>query len=190
MKACLVLGGALSVWREIDDALALGEFAGVVTCNDMIVQWPGPLDAVVTLHPEKLVGWLRQRERRGFPAPERIFLKLEWRERCDRQQIAAIEALEPTETEYRFAGQIKSGSSGLFAAKVALEDLGFARAVGCGVPMDAGAMHIVRHRRWGGAAAMQDGWKEAAPAIDGRFKTMSGRSSQILGAPTPDWLQG
>lgn len=186
----LILGGALNVWREIDEALTLGEYVGVISCNDMIAQWPGSLDAVVTLHPEKLIGWLSQRERRGFRAPEKIFLKPEWRERCDRQQIARVEALEPFETEYRFSGQTRSGSSGLFAAKVALEDLGFAKAVGCGVPMDAGAMHILRQRRWGGAAAMQCGWEEALPAVIDRLKSMSGWTRELLGPPSPDWMQG
>src|SRR5512138_3919587 len=80
-RIALVLGGAACVYGDIDEALTLGEFAGVVACNDIAAHWPGDLDAMVTLHPEKLLGWIKDRERNGYSAPRRIFLKREWRER-------------------------------------------------------------------------------------------------------------
>ena len=91
-------------------------------------------------------------------------------------------------TEFRFPGQTGTGSSGLFALKVALVDLGFDRAVLCGVPISEMAGHVTNGPVWGDAPHYREAWTEAAPEIIGRARSMSGWTRDLLGAPTADWI--
>lgn len=180
MTTALVLGGAACVWADVAAALELGEFDGVVACNDVAVEWPGPLAALVTLHAEKADLWLARRARRGLSAPARVIGHLEAEGRS--QASAAAELIE-----FRFPGQQRTGSSGLFALKVALLDLGFDKALLCGVPMTP-APHFFDASDWRGANVHRHGWTEALPAIAGRARSMSGWTADLLGRPDPAWL--
>jgi hypothetical protein len=161
----LVLGGALTVWDDVEAALALTEADGIVACNDIAADWPGPLDAAATLHPEFWPRWAARRAAKGYPPVPRVFFN-----------------------GWAFPGQDRSGSSGLFALKVALVDLGYDRAVLCGVPMDERARHIANFKPWRGAQTLRAGWVQALPAIADRARSMSGWTADLLGRPTPDWL--
>ena len=94
-------------------------------------------------------------------------------------------------TNYLFPGQTSSGTSGLFALKVALIDLGFDRAVLCGIPMQDEAGHLRDAAApWSGAVAHWAGWLEAYPQIKDRARSMSGRTADLLGRPTAEWVAG
>lgn len=185
MTIALILGGADCVWRDVEAALALGEFDAVLTCNDITVAWPGPIDAAVSLHAEKWPMWLRRRELRGNPPPARVVGHIEMT-----RGGQTLPACVTDWVQQRFEGQKESGSSGLFTAKVALDVLGHDRAVLCGVPMTAEARHFFDKRSWGGAAGHRRGWNQAQPAIVGRLKSMSGWTRDLLGAPTAPWIAG
>lgn len=180
MTTALVLGGAACVWADVAAALELGEFDGVVACNDAAAEWPGPLDALVTLHAEKADLWRARRSRRGLGAPARIIGHLEAKGRSGACSVAEF-------VEYRFPGQVATGSSGLFALKAALVDLSFDKAVLCGVPMND-APHFFDDAAWRGARSHAAGWQEALPAIGDRARSMSGRTAEWLGRPTSEWL--
>lgn len=184
MGCALVLGGADCIWADVEAALLLGEFDAVVTCNDITARWPGPIAAAASLHAEKWQLWLAQRDRRGYARPERLFGHAEFT-RSVLKTDAAVEF-----TARHFDGQRDSGSSGLFAAKVALEDLGHDRAVLCGVPMTAEARHFFDNKPWNGAVAHIPGWRQARPSIAGRLRSMSGWTQTFLGEPTADWIAG
>jgi hypothetical protein len=177
MIAALVVGGAACVWRDIEAALDLGEFAGVVACNDAAASWPGRLDAIVSLHAEKLHFWMARRAAAGLPLPAALYVKEDVK--------AKVEAIS---TRYRFPGQDRSGSSGLFALKVALIDLGFDKAVLCGVPMTAEDAHFFEPQAWRGAEGHKKGWMQALPQIADRARSMSGFTRELLGAPDAAWL--
>jgi len=183
MTVALVLGGARCVYGDVEAALALGHFDGVVACNDITTRWPGPLAAAVSKHPERWAGWLKQRADAGRAPPARIFAHLEVRN-------ATPKALRHVTdfTEFRFPGQTGTGSSGLFALKVALDDLGFDKAVLCGVPMSADRGHFAYGPTWPDAIHYQPAWREALPAIQDRARSLSGWTRNLLGAPTKDWL--
>lgn len=181
MRTALVLGGGRCIWEDVEAALNLGEFAGVVACNDIAADWPGPLSGAASLHPDHWVRWTARRAAKGF-APIPVTFGQE--AFTGRRALPASVML----TDHRFPGQIRSGSSGLFALKVALTDLGFDRAVLCGVPMSEAEGHIVSPS-WRGAETMQTGWTEALPAIRDRARSMSGFTAALLGKPDPDWLQ-
>lgn len=181
MRTALVLGGSRTVWTDLDAALDLGEFAGVVAANDIAADWPGSLDGAASLHPDFWPRWIARRASKGFApipvtfGPDAFF---------GRKALPPSVSLTP----FTFPGQTRSGSSGLFALKVALIDLGFDRAVLCGVPMSDTEGHIVSGS-WRGAETMQAGWVEALPAIRDRARSMSGFTAELLGKPDAEWLQ-
>src|SRR5690606_18924269 len=137
--------------------------------------WPGRLDAAVSLHPERLASWLQARAARGYPAPDRVFVAGPSRA-----------VLRAELTASTFDGQVLSASSGGFAAKVALVDLGFDRAVLCGIPVDRGA-HFFNTKPWAAADRHRKGWIEAFPAIGKRLRSMSGWTKEVFGEPSPEW---
>lgn len=171
----LVLGGASCVWRDVGAFRAFGVPPdAVVACNDVIAEWRGALDAACSLHAEKLHGWLDAREANGYATPWRVFAKAGSGRGFD-------------ETEWRFDGQTHTGSSGLFALRCALVNLGADKAVLCGVPM-AAMPHYFDEADWTGAPRHWAGWQQALPTIASRVRSMSGNTQRVLGAPTPEWL--
>jgi hypothetical protein len=179
LRIALVLGGAATLWDDIAAALDLGEFVGVVACNDAGATWPGDLDAWVSLHSSSFKLWTARRARAGHPPAKRLVGHAEARGE-NRDGVSY--------TEFRFPGQDKTGSSGLFALKVALIDLGFDRAVLCGVPMTVEDRHFFDPAPWRGAMSHRKGWEQALPQIKDRARSMSGWTKEHLGAPTPEWL--
>jgi hypothetical protein len=186
MRTCLVVGAAACVWDDVTEALEMGDFQGAVGCNAVGVVWPAPLDAHVSQHADLHGKWAAQRAARGLP-PHKLVLIVAGGAQSEPKLSPAVTG----EAEYRFPGQTSSGSSGLFALKVALVDLGFDRAVLCGVPMHDGSSHILTPGQpWNGARAHQPGWLEALDEINDRARSMSGWTSRLLGRPTPDWIRG
>jgi hypothetical protein len=164
----LVIGSAGCVWDDAAAALELGEFQGVVGCNLAAIYWPGQMDAWVTLHFEKFNLWAERRRRARLP-PHRSEIGLK-------------------QTLPHFAGQTSVGSSGLYALKVALIDLGYERAVLCGVPMSHEAAHFDDPKPWKSAHVYRKGWLEALPEIKDRARSMGGWSAELLGRPGADWI--
>jgi hypothetical protein len=178
LTVALVLGGGAGVWADVEAALDLSEVDGVVACNDVAASWPGRLDAMVSLHAEKLHFWMARRARSGHPPPDRVFTK-----EASGNAKVAVEQIH-----YRFPGQDRTGSSGLFALKVALIDLGFDKAVVCGVPMTEEGRHFFDATAWRGALSHRAGWTQALPQIAERARSMSGWTRELLGAPDAAWL--
>lgn len=163
----------------------MGRFDGVVGCNDAGVVWPGVMDAWVSLHGAVFLRYVAQRDARGLPPHRQVLTSLEEAEQG--RKPACITGL----VEHLFPGQISSGTSGLMAVKVALDDLGFDRAVLCGMPIQGSAGHLQVHRyQWTGEQTYRRGWLEAMPHIKDRVRSMSGWTRKVLGRPTPEWIAG
>lgn len=175
------MGGADNVWSDLEAALDLGEFQAAITCNDVTAAYPGRIDACASLHSAQWPAWLDERERRGFERPLTVFGHNEARGGVHTNRVDVF-------TEYRFPGQDRSGSSGLFALKVALIDLGYDRAVLCGVPMTADQRHFFDAKKWDGARSHVEGWRQALPHIRDRARSMSGWTAELLGTPDEEWL--
>lgn len=191
MKTALVLGGASCLWSDVSAFLG-GEGAeiakrtvcgpgglcqGVVACNDAGAEWPGDLDGWVSLHPQFFTrkGWL---EKRQGPPPKRIFAH----HAADKAVHRGRYPVGIEFTDYKFPGQERSGSSGLFAAKVALIDLGFDRAVLCGISMDP-RPHFFDHEGWRSAEGFRSAWLAVPQEYRDRMRSMSGWTRTLLGAP-------
>lgn len=184
MRTCLVLGGAECLWRDVE--AYQGPIDGCVACNDAGAVWPGALDAWVTLHPlnwtREKDAWLAKRRGKGFPDVPL------YTHDANKAPDGAIL------TTYCFPGQEHSGSSGMFAAKVALVDLGFDRAILCGIPMSP-MKHITGADHWhtqpdvNGAKPSQlpgrylKRWRDVPQEYRDRIRSMSGATREMFGAP-------
>ena len=175
-RAALVLGGATCVWKDLDRARALHTFNGVIACNDAGAFYPDALDAWVSLHPLKWPEWLLSRALMGHPDVPNII--------SHRQEPGVTQVVD-----YRFNGVTPTGSSGLYAAKVALA-LGFNRVVLCGVPMDPQQAHFFDGKPWDAAPRFKAGWRAALPYIAQHVRSMSGWTAELLGRPSAEWLSG
>lgn len=180
MTTCLVLGGADCLHADLD--AYTGPIDGVVACNDAGAEWAGDLDGWVSLHPRyfQIKSWRQARADKGYPPARRHFGHM------DAQKIKDGAGLtcDVKFTEYRFPGQDKSGSSGLFAAKVALIDLGFDRVVFCGVPMtEAPHFWDVDRAPWKVADGFRRQWLTVPEEYRARMRSMSGWSRVLLGPP-------
>lgn len=163
-----VLGGATNGLAELTTLRGLCTVGAVFACNDAAADYDGELAAFVTLHPEHLPKWL---SRRTAPTLEVVAHE-------DKPGVTRV-------VDYRWPGMNASGSSGLFTAKIALES--FERVVLCGVPMEAGRAHYNDAAPWTEVDAFWDAWNIARPRLT-NVRSMSGRTAQLLGMPTREFL--
>jgi hypothetical protein len=180
VRKCLVLGSALNWMQDVEAALDISEFDGVVAAKRAGVYWPGKLDAWVSLHPERIEKDKKDRAALGFPSASRIFV----------HDANSLQKKHVTDiVEYKFPLQRVSGSSGLFAVKVA-QLLGFERLVLCGIPLDKSFGKLDAGSKWVAADAFRQGFEQALPTIAQFTRSMSGYTERRLGRPTPQWLEG
>ena len=165
-----VLGGARGVWSELAELETLiGRKPDlIVGTNDAGVVYPGHLDAWATLHHERFAEW---RRRRTGNQDYRAFIHASY------AGVAAEVAPD------RWAG-----SSGLFAAQVALSHLNARGVVLCGVPLNADRAHFFNSAAWTDADVFRRGFEAALPVIRDTVRSMSGWTRDLLGIPDPQWL--
>ncbi len=178
MRNCLVLGGGPSVWKDVDAAKALGSFDHAVAVNDMIADYAGPLEAACSLHPSKLLAWRSKREARGYP-PAKAYIA--------HQEDNGVDRVEP----YRWPEMNTSGSSGLYAVKIAME-LGFDRIVLCGVSLTTDG-HYFDSKAWKQrlVESYRAAWLSVMQVhLIGKVKSFSGWTAEQLGIPDARWLAG
>ena len=194
MKSALVIGCAANAWTDIKSAFAIARYDAIYCVKQMGIYYPEAFNVWVTLHPEAMDDYERQRQGFGFPGGYQIVAPpaKELGMHGEKGNIAR-------RTSYLWPDSDGSSSagSGLYGAKVALED-GYDRIVLAGVPMSAEAGHFrpesknvagqIRGPVWAGCGAFEIGFKNAVPHLIGKVKSMSGKTKEILGAPTEKWL--
>jgi hypothetical protein len=79
------------------------------------------------------------------------------------------------------------GSSGMLAVDIARKRLEADRIVIAGMPVDA-TRRFYDFRPWDSALTYQVRWRESIEDFDGRVRSMSGFTKEILGAPDRSWL--
>lgn len=171
-----VLGGATRGAEELATLRTLCRVDAVFAVNDAAAAYTGAdLEAFVTLHPEKLPQWLALRANvDNLHKPDIVA-------HCEGPLVTRV-------VDYRWPGMDTSGSSGLFAVKVALEK--YDRVVLCGVPMDVMRAHFFDSAPWFEVDSFWDAWHVALPYIKDRVRSMSGRTANLLGMPTKEFLAG
>lgn len=181
MTVCLVVGSADCVE---DDLNRLGNrvINGTIAVNQAGAWLPRRLNAWASMHPQycKLKGWIEDREAAGLHPAEKYY--------CHKG--ASRHEMVPffQQTLMSFPGQPPHtcGSSGLFAAKVALYDLGFDEVIFCGVPIEErphrnGLSHWVGDDQTVGA--FRSAWLSLRSQDRNRMSSMSGWTKGLLGEP-------
>lgn len=178
-RRCLIIGSALN-WRDdVEAALELSQFEHVVAAKRAGTVWPGKLDAWVFLHPEQVDSEMLLREVYEYPKPTHVVTHAAHSKARNATMIM----------NHLWPGQNISGSSGLFAVKVAQEVLGCDRNVLCGVPIDTSFGKIGTTGPWSGSRRFRKGFEQAMPFIASTCRSMSGFTAELLGKPTREWLQ-
>jgi hypothetical protein len=177
----LILGGAACLWEDVGAALTLlgappateneasWPAGPVIATNEAGAAWAGCLDHWVTRHPEKLGTWQALRRVRGYPDGYEV---------CSNQAWSGVDVvIAPW-----------GSTSGLLAVARA-RGLGVRRAVLCGIPMTVTA-HFFDAKPWRNAGNAWRGWAANEHKMRGWVRSMSGRTRDMLGAPTLRWLRG
>lgn len=180
----LVIGCAEGNFDEARAAIAMQK-PDLIYCVKLAgVHWPERFDWWCGLHPEWMTDYKRQRAELGYPNGFRTAVCLE-RELDPRKKDDTFQP--DRRLSYRWPGMNSSASSGIFAAKVALEDC--ERVILAGVPMTKGK-HFSRGKDWSERDSFLVGLKESIPHMKGRVRSMSGETAKLLGRPDPEWLAG
>ncbi|ANL84667.1 hypothetical protein [Rhizobium phaseoli] len=183
MRSALVLGGAACAWDDLEQAKEFGSFDATIAINDMLAHYPGEIDFAVSLHPEKYTEWMAGRDAKGYQRPK-VFVAHDGNTQMGRNGAFPVDIV----MDYRWPGMSASGSSGLFAVKVAIEQ-GFDRIILCGVPMDGAQSHFFDRTPWSEVNAFTEAWSIANPILRDVTRSMSGQTKEWLGYPTLDWLK-
>jgi len=168
-----VLGGAPSVWDDLAEVKRLvkaeGQGLGVVACNIAGIEYRGHLHGWATLHPERLHIWSDHRK-------------------GNQDFRAFVGARHSRSPDAEVIEQRWHGSSGLYAAQVALGAFQAGGVILCGVPMSPEQGHISYPTYWTGGTSYRRGFIAALPEVGGRLRSMGGWTRELFGAPTPEWI--
>lgn len=180
-STCLVLGSADTLLSDV--ARVPGPHHDAVACNEAGINYPGALTAWVTLHARyfELRGWRRSRALRGRSPAWRHYAH----EGARQPHLARLGGLGPDlryTTPFLMQPSNGVGSSGLFAVKVALVDLGFDKVILCGMPMDP-RPHLHEKDPWEDALVFQRVWEKLPAHYAQRIRSMSGWTQKLFGAP-------
>jgi len=176
----IVLGGAECVWEDVS-RWEYGTYGAswpaiIVAANDIGCHFPD-VDHWASFHVDKFKGWMQLREAKGYARP-----RATWGWRVGHPVDYVVSPWS-------------GGSSGMLATQVALA-LGCSKVILCGMPMTATA-HFPESQEFD---ANQTVWSESDGHwrswvrvheegwFEGRVRSMSGRTRQLLGEPTREWL--
>ncbi len=177
MPPALVLGGASCVWDDVATwERTYGDWDGlVIAVNDVALHWRGKLHHWVTVHPEKLRGWMRSLHATSY---ETWSCRPRWAE-----DVPLVDNVLPP---------WHGADSGLYAVQVA-QYLGCQHVILCGIPMTATA-HFAESAEsfpatWGSAERHWLVWRRRYLSLQHVVRSMSGRTRELFGAPSTDWLR-
>lgn len=172
-RVALILGGANTVFADIEEAYSLFAPEEVFAIND-IVEHHEDVDHFCTMHPEKSGLWLANRQEASFDPPKKLWTS------HDRVLRA------PTGLSFEAVRNTRGGS-GLLAIHVALK-LGYEKIVLAGIPMEANANHFFNTASWRECRLYQVVWEKDPFLRDDKVRSLSGWTMREFGKPTPEWL--
>lgn len=192
MKLALVVGSADCMQDDVKAARALCKFDAVYCVKRAGIHWPEPFQVWVGLHPEYMDAYEAERARLGYPGGYEIVAPPVGEVSSDHHAKGRIDRRVSYLWPGVKPGEGSSASSGIYGAKVAIED-GY-RVVLAGIPMTA-TPHFVKHERYGSGnwsqlGAFLPGFERSLPHLVGKCRSMSGLTREKLGAPNAVWLAG
>lgn len=187
VKLALVVGSAACVWDDVRAARALCKFDAVCCVKRVGIYWPEPFDVWATLHPEYQKDFEARRRAEGYPDGHIVVAPPD-AELGEHGRAGAKYATR--RVPYRWGGLGASAGSGIYGAKV-MTGMGY-RCVLAGIPMND-SPHFVPHEKWKDGAwsdvgRFTQGLEQSKRHLMGRVKSMSGRTREMFGYPTAEWL--
>jgi hypothetical protein len=182
VKRALVIGCAQNVWKDVLLALRMCDWDHFYLINWAGCYWQGQKAFTwVTLHPELMSDWQRERKLYELHANYDVVIPL--------AHEVGNQTCGPgwRRASYKWPKITPSGSSGLFAVKVAIGD-GNDRVVLAGVPM-TNTPHFGSSDSWRHADAFRPVWMGARAFYADKTRSISGGwTEKLLGRPTQEWL--
>lgn len=182
MKRALVVGSGPRVWQDVETARHLCSWDAIYCVNRAGIHWPGERFVWVTLHHALMPKFIEQRQRLRLHSDYDVVLPGEL--------SLQIKNIPCRFVYYRWRLPrtfTPSGSSGLFAVKVALDD-GASHVVLTGVPMST-EPHFDKQTPWNARDAFIPGWRIAWPFYKDKTRSLSGGwTEELLGRPMQEWL--
>lgn len=173
----LVLGTGPTLWSDLQAAQWI-PFDEVCVVNQAGVLYPGPFQAWASGHPEKFCKWRRQRAMLEQPA-------------CVYKTYSRRHPHGSEEKVDQVLNQWGKGSSGLYGVRVEFHR-GAGKIVLCGIPLTP-EPHVAGSVQWGDREWTEchhhrEGWERVMGRIEGRVKSFSGWTRELLGPPSPEWV--
>ncbi|MGB3833800.1 MAG: hypothetical protein WA975_18265 [Mesorhizobium sp.] len=166
-----VLGGAASVWSDLEAARQSVAFDVIVACNSAFRDFQGHVHHAVSFHSDLLPWWAGLRMERGQGPPDKY-----WTCHGQRPILGAAMGFVPA----------WGGSSGLIGAQVGMAVAD--HVVLCGVPLCPSHAHFDRAGEWLDALDYRSAWQDHFPDLRYKVRSMSGWTAELLGMPTEAWL--
>jgi hypothetical protein len=181
MNRVLVMGSSSRLWPDLQ---ALAQITGdgrwpwtVIGVNMAGWAYPFDLHHWATLHPDHFRIWKPLRESLRYPMGFKSWGGRWVTGSTDEDHEEVDEVLDVD----------RVGSSGMLAVDIARKRLEADRIVIAGMPVDA-TRRFYDFRPWDSALTYQVRWRESIEDFDGRVRSMSGFTKEILGAPDRSWL--
>lgn len=186
MKCAVVVGraqGALEEYAAAKEMLAPLTFDEVLVVGRAVVQFPDPVDHLVTFHTLLVEKWVDERVAAGREPPTNYWTSYHKGKPLKQTHLSRYAA------DFRHLSA-EGGSSGRIAAHVAVKELRCDRVVLAGIPMEMKAGHFDQDGPWKEADVYWDAWQPDFAEFAGVVKSMSGRTREAFGPPTREWLVG
>jgi hypothetical protein len=168
MSAVLLLGDADCVYEDAAAALAEFKFDFVAAVNNIGRTWPYDVAHWFTLHPAPCPDWMGIHRARQERMGKGLNHPTTW-------------AHKPWPGVDRVVANCWLGSSGLFAVKCLIYEIGATAIVLAGIPMEG--KHFYTDRDWKHATKYQPAWEKHLNEIAPYVRSMSGWTRGLLGAP-------
>lgn len=172
----LVIGGAMGVWDEVEQAKHLCDFDVIVAVKKAGLDYPGRIDHWVTWHPERLLHWIPKRRKEGRPDAGMLWSG----------KLRGVRQGTHLKLPLNWLTCDGGGSSGLLGTLIALEYAD--KAVLAGIPMDADREHYDKPGLWNEAPKYHKAWQDELPKLKDRVRSLSGWTQALLGSPDLQWL--
>lgn len=157
------------MWEDQAEALKLiGEPDFILATNETGRDFPGRIDHWVSMHPEKMAAWVKERRAAGRSEAGTL-----WYPRHKQPPAGFMMSKAPS----------WGGSSGLLAVTVCLKAILCERTVLAGIPLTTEGAHYFDKRRWVEAHRYRTAWVRYLPELRNRVKSMSGWTRELLGGP-------
>lgn len=187
VRRALIVGRSAAAMEDYAAALTFGPYDEVLVVGKMLVAFPHEADHAVSFHSDLFAKWARTRRERGYP-PVGCYWGATYKGKD-------MYLGHPAPGPLRRVAQV-GGSSGFMAVQVAVDELRCERVVLAGVPMDAAASHMpftlcsseTSGAPWAEADHYWETWVERMDWLRGYVRSVSGRTRDVLGAPTQEWL--